>query len=55
MQNRIFKSQFEIVDANKKEVFKTETMNYLLANKSASYDLNNIRISNLKLLCSIVY
>ena len=35
-------------DANKKEVFKTETMNYLLANKSASYDLNNIRISNPK-------
>ena len=41
-------ANLKIVDANKKEVFKTETMNYLLANKSASYDLNNIRISNPK-------
>ena len=41
-------ANLKIVDANKKEVFKTETMNYLLANKSASYDLNKIRISNPK-------
>ena len=41
-------ANLKIVDANKKEVFKTETMNYLRANKSASYDLNNIRISNPK-------
>ena len=41
-------ANLKIVDANKKEVFKSETMNYLLANKSASYDLNNIRISNPK-------
>ena len=41
-------ANLKIVDANKKEVFKTETMNYLLANKSTSYDLNNTRISNPK-------
>ena len=41
-------ANLKIVDANKKEVFKTETMNYLLANKSASYDLNKIRILNPK-------
>ena len=41
-------ANLKIVDANKKEVFKTDTMNYLLANKSTSYDLNNIRISNPK-------
>jgi len=41
-------ANLKIVDANKKEVFKTETMSYLLANKSTSYDLNNTRISNPK-------
>lgn len=41
-------ANLKIVDSNKKEIFKTETMNYLLANKSTSYDLNNIRISNPK-------
>lgn len=39
-------SNLKIVDANKKEVFKSETMNYLLANKSLSYDLSSSQITN---------
>ncbi|OTG67395.1 fimbrial biogenesis chaperone [Acinetobacter silvestris] len=35
----------KIVDANKKEVFKNETMSYLLAKKSMIYDLNNTKLS----------
>ncbi|OTG84761.1 molecular chaperone [Acinetobacter sp. ANC 4648] len=35
----------KIVDVNKKEVFKNETMSYLLAKKSMLYDLNNIKLN----------
>lgn len=39
-------SNLKIVDANKKDVFTSDTMNYLLAKKTMSYDLNTIKISN---------
>lgn len=36
-----------IVNADKKEVFKFDTMFYLLAGKTRSLDLNNVRLGNL--------
>lgn len=35
----------KIVDANKKEIFKSDAMNYILAKKSLLYDLNNIKLN----------
>lgn len=39
-------SNLKIVDANKKDVFTSDTMNYLLAKKTMSYDLNTTKITN---------
>ena len=36
----------EIVDTAKKEIFKSNEMNYLLAKKSYSYDLGNTRLNS---------
>ena len=38
----------KIVDANKKEVFKSDTMSYLLAKKNQIYDLDNLKLTNSK-------
>lgn len=35
----------KIVDANKKEIFKSDAMSYILAKKSLLYDLNNIKLN----------
>ena len=36
----------KIVDANKKEIFKSDAMSYILAKKSLLYDLNNIKLNS---------
>lgn len=38
----------KIVDADKKEIFKNNTMSYLLAKKNQIYDLNNTKLTNSK-------
>lgn len=41
-------NNLKIVDANKKEVFKADTMNYLLAKMNYTYALNGTRIADPK-------
>lgn len=41
-------NNFKIVDLNKNEVFKADTMTYLLANKSNNFDLNGVKITDPK-------
>ena len=39
-------ANLKIIDSNKKEIFKSETLGYALANKSLSYDLKGLKIQD---------
>ena len=41
-------ANLKIVDANKKEIFKSDAMSYLLAKKNQIYDLDNLKLTNSK-------
>lgn len=40
-------ANLKIIDSNKKEIFKSDTLGYALANKSLSYDLKGLKIQDL--------